>query len=104
MVHDMTAISLRLPDEIEERLTQEAGLEGRPRSEIARAAIVEYLERREKERFMAALVAAAQAMADDPGARREALEIANELTDDGLDAIIAAEIAAGIDPDEKWWR
>jgi predicted DNA-binding protein len=100
----MTAISLRLPDEIEVRLTQEAGLEGRPRSEIARAAIVEYLERREKERFMAELVAAAQAMSADPAARREALEIANEVPDDGLDAIIAAEIAAGIDPDEKWWR
>ncbi len=104
MVNDMTAISLRLPDEIETRLTREAGLEGRPRSEIARAAIVEYLERREKERFMVELVAAAQALADDPEARQEALEIANDLVDDGLNAIIAAERAAGIDPDEKWWR
>jgi predicted transcriptional regulator len=100
----MTAISLRLPDEIEARLTQEAGLEGRPRSEIARAAIVEYLERREKERFMAEMVAAAQALANDPEARREISEMAEDLVDDGLDAIIAAERAAGIDPGEKWWR
>lgn len=100
----MTAISLRLPDEIETRLTEEARIEGCPRSEVARAAIVEYLERREKERFMAEMVAAAQALAADPAARRESLEIANDLPDDGLDAIIASEIAAGIDPDEKWWR
>jgi predicted transcriptional regulator len=55
-MHDMTAISLRLPDEIEVRLAQQASLEGRSRSEIARAAIVEYLDRREKERFMTELV------------------------------------------------
>jgi metal-responsive CopG/Arc/MetJ family transcriptional regulator len=104
MVNDMTAISLRLPDEIESRLTEEARIEGCPRSEVARAAIVEYLERREKERFMAEMVSAAQALAADPVARRESLEIANEFPDDDLDTIIASEVAAGIDPDEKWWR
>lgn len=104
MVNDMPAISLRLPDEIENRLSHEARIKGCPRSEIARTAIVEYLERREKERFMAEMVAAAQALAADPAARREALELANDLTDEGLDTIIAAEIAAGINPDEKWWR
>lgn len=100
----MTAISLRLPDEIETRLSEEARLEGCPRSEVARAAIVEYLDRREKERFMAEMVAAAQALANDPEARREALEMADDLAGEHLDAIIAAERAAGIDPGEKWWR
>lgn len=100
----MTAISLRLPDEIEARLTQEAGLEGRPRSEIARAAIVEYLERREKERFMAELVEEARRAYAIPAIREEALEIANDTVDDGLDQVIADERAAGIDPGEKWWR
>jgi len=103
-VNDMTAISLRLPDDIETRLNQEARAEGKSRSEIARLAITEFLTCREKERFMAEMVAAARALTADPAARRESLEIANDLPDDGLDAIIAAEIAAGINPDEKWWR
>ncbi|KAF0103699.1 MAG: CopG family transcriptional regulator [bacterium] len=100
----MSAISLRLPDDFDTRLEEEARLEGKTRSEIARQAIAEFLERREKERFMAEMVAAAQALAADPAARREALELANDLVDEGLDAIIASEIAAGINPDEKWWR
>jgi len=100
----MSALSLRLPDDFDNRLEEEARLEGKTRSEIARQAIAEFLERREKERFMAEMVAAAQALAADPAARREALEIANEFPNDDLDAIIASEVAAGIDPDEKWWR
>jgi len=103
-VNDMVAISLRLPDEIDTRLGQEARAEGKSRSEIARQAIAEFLTRREKERFMAEMVTAARALAADPTARRESLEIANDLADDGSDAIIEAEIADGINPDEKWWR
>ena len=100
----MSALSLRLPDEFDTRLEEEARLAGKTRSEIARQAIAEFLDRREKERFMAEMVAAARALAEDPEARRESLEIANEFPDDDLDAIIASEVAAGIDPNEKWWR
>lgn len=100
----MIAISLRLPDEIETRLTHEAGLEGRPRSEIARAAIVEYLERREKERFMAELVEEARRAYAVPEIRREAIEIAEEGMETVFDTITADERAIGIDPNEKWWR
>jgi hypothetical protein len=100
----MTAISLRLPSDIEANLKAEARLEGKTQSEIARLAIVEYLARREKERFMAEMVAEMRTAYSDPDIRREALDTADDLADDGLDAIIAAERAAGIDPDEKWWR
>lgn len=100
----MTAISLRLPDDIESQLKAEARLEGKTQSEIARLAIMEYLARREKERFMAELAAEMRTAYSNPEIRREALEIAEDLVDDGLDAIIASEPAAGIDPDEKWWR
>lgn len=100
----MGALSLRLPEDFDTRLDEEARLAGKTRSEIARQAIAEFLERREKERFMAGMVAAAQALAADPAARHEAREMANDLADEGLDAIIASEMAAGIDPDEKWWR
>jgi len=100
----MAAISVRLPDELESQLTHEAELEGKARSEVAREAIADYLARRERERFMAEMVAAARALAADPAATAEALEIANDLADQGLDAIIEAERAAGIDPGKKWWK
>ena len=53
----MPALSLRLPDELEHRLVEEAHREGVPRSEVARQAISDYLARRERERFMTELVA-----------------------------------------------
>lgn len=100
----MSAISLRLPDDFDIRLEEEARLEGKTRSEVARQAIAEFLERREKERFMAELVEEARRAYANPAIRKEALEIANDTVDDGLDQVIADERAAGIDPGEKWWR
>ncbi len=58
----MAGFSLRLPEELESRLDEEARREGRARSEVARTAIAEFLERRERERYMAAFVAAEQAV------------------------------------------
>jgi predicted transcriptional regulator len=104
MVNDMTALSLRLPDDIDALLGEEARVEGKTRSEIARTAISDYLARREKERFMAEMVEEARRAYASPEIRRESLEIANDLVDEGLDAIIADEIAAGINPDEIWWK
>ncbi len=100
----MAAISGRLPDALDMRLAQEAEIEGKARSEVAREAIAEYLARRERERFMAEMVAEARTAYADPEIRREALEIAEATVGDGLDAIIEAERAAGIDSAEKWWR
>lgn len=100
----MAAISLRLPDDVEAKLSAEAEAEGKSRSEIARDAIVQYLQRREKERFMSNLAEGLRQLYSNPEARREALELANDLADEGLDRIIEAERAAGIDPEEKWWK
>ena len=100
----MSALSLRLSDDFDTRLEEEARLAGKTRSEIARQAIAEFLERREKERFMAELVEEARRAYADPAIRKEALEIANDTVGDGLDQVIADERAAGIDPGEKWWR
>ena len=101
----MPAISLRLPDDIETNLKAEAQLAGKSQSEIARIAIAEYLARRERERFMAEMVAEVRMAYADPEIRHEALEIAEDFAaaDSALDAIIAEERATGIDPDEKWW-
>jgi predicted transcriptional regulator len=48
----MSAISLRLPDDIERRLDAESSASGATRSDLARTAIVEFLLRRERDRFL----------------------------------------------------
>lgn len=53
---NMSNLSIRLPDELEQRLIQEAETTRRKRSEIIREAVDEYLNRRERDRFMQALV------------------------------------------------
>ena len=57
----MPLISIRLPDDIEARLAREAEREQRPKSELAREAIVDYLQRIERERFIAEIARAASA-------------------------------------------
>jgi predicted transcriptional regulator len=76
----MSLVSIRLPDDVEARLAQEAERAQRPKSEIARDAIVDYLERIERERFLAEIARAARARGDDEAldAAREALPTDNE--------------------------
>jgi predicted transcriptional regulator len=69
----MSLVSIRLPDDVEARLAHEAERARRPKSEIARDAIVDYLERVERERFLAEIARAARARGDD-----EALDVAYE--------------------------
>ena len=83
----MSGFSLRLPEELESRLDEEARHEGVARSAIARAAIAEFLERRERQRYLAAFVAEARAAYADPKIRKEALTLAEEavpLDNEGL--------------------
>lgn len=109
MVKNMAAISLRLPDDIDARLTEEARLEDLPRSEVVREAIADYLARRERERFMKEMVAAAQALAADPAASAETKELVEESVATSNEAL---DIAEGRKPGkpwpeelgEKWWR
>lgn len=99
----MTSLSIRLPEELESRLSLEARREGKPRSEIVRDAIAEYVIRKERERFMSEVAAAACALARDPQARSEGHEMAEDLVDEGLDGLVAAERLED-DPDGKWWK
>jgi predicted transcriptional regulator len=83
----MAGFSLRLPEDLESRLDEEARREGLARSEIARTAIAEFLERKERQRFIAAFVAEARAAYADPKIRKEALALAEEalpLDNEGL--------------------
>ena len=49
----MATLSIRLSEDLEEKLEQEARLRETNRSEVAREALADYLRRQERERFMA---------------------------------------------------
>lgn len=105
----MSGISLRLSEEIQTRLAEEARLEGRPRSEVVREAITDYINRREHERFMAELVAEAKAVYSNKPLRDETHALAEDAIPTGNEAL---DIAEGREPGEpwpeesgeKWWR
>lgn len=105
----MAAFSLRLPEGLERRLGEEARHCGQPRSELIREALEELLRRREQERFMAGLVAAAEALASDASARAEGLEVAADFLPADSEALALAEVAASqVQPaqptPQQWWR
>jgi len=105
----MPTISLRLSEEIEERLNNEAKRAERARSEVVREAIVEYIDRHERERFMAEIVTEAQRAYSDPAMRQEALDIAEEAIETGNEAMDIAEGREAGEPwpeetGERWWR
>jgi len=105
----MPALSLRLPEELDHRLGEEAHLEGLPRSEVVRQAISDFLARREKERFMAELVAEAHTAYADESIRRAALEMAEEGIATGNEALNIAEGrkpggSRSANPTDKCWK
>lgn len=105
----MPSLSLRLPEDLDHRLGDEANLEQLPRSEVVRIAIVDYLARRERERFMAELVGEAQTAYADNSIRRSALEIAEEgmaTSNEALDIAEGCKPGAhgSAGPAGKWWK
>jgi predicted transcriptional regulator len=56
----MPVLTLRLPEVLEQKLAAAAELARRPRSELARDAIADYLARQEQERFLAEIARAAR--------------------------------------------
>ena len=105
----MPALSLRLPEDLDHRLTEEAQREDLPRSEVARQAISEFLTRREKERFMAELVAEARSGYATEAVRREAMDLAEESIVTGNEALDIAEghkpgVSRPAEKSERWWK
>jgi predicted transcriptional regulator len=90
----MSVISLRLPDDLEANLEEEARLSNRPRSEIARDAIADYLARLERERFLASLEAAARNLASNPESSSEALSVAEQFLPLDNEALALGEPAS----------
>lgn len=101
----MSNISVRLPPDMERGLEEEARRSDRNRSELVREAVGEYLTRKERERLIAEMKAAARTLYSNPEAASEAREIQDDFdaVDTTLEQIEAEERAAGIDPAEKWW-
>lgn len=79
----MPLVSIRLPDDVEARLSEEAERSRRSKSEIAREAIIAYLQRVERERFLADIARASRER-DHREALREAEE-ALPLDSEALD-------------------
>jgi len=100
----MSTLSVRLPEDLERRLETEARLAQRGRSELVREAVQEYLARHEQDRFMREMVAEMKDWLADKTGREESRELAAEAPDDDLDSVIESERAAGIDPDQRWWK
>ena len=105
----MGAISLRLPDDLEPKLATEADLAGRPRSEVIRDALAQFIAQRERARFMAEFAAEARVGYGDPELRREALDMAEEAVALGNEALDLAEGRQPGEPwpeevGEKWWK
>ena len=87
----MSTLNLRLTDQIDQQLSEEAHRENRTRSEVAREALTWYLTEMEKGRFMNQLVEEARAAYSNEDIRREALEIAEEFLPAENEALDAAE-------------
>jgi predicted transcriptional regulator len=91
----MPLISIRLPDDVEAGLEQEAERLQRPKSEIARDAIVDYLQRQARERFLAEIARAARVRGD-----AEALEVAAEalpLDNEALELVEGSRVGEAKD-------
>lgn len=83
----MHTLTIRLSDELEQKLEEEARLSRRPSAELAERAITSFLEERRQDRFREALARAANALGRD----RETLEFAEELLPLDNEALELAE-------------
>ena len=100
----MGAVSLRLPDKLEQQLKEEAQLSGQPRSQLMREALETLLSQRREERAQAALRLAAVALASDADASAEARELAADFLLAENEALAGAEAPTNATSAEPWWR
>lgn len=100
----MTTLSIRFPDDLGHKLDEEARLANKGRSELVREAVQEYVQRREKERFMQEMVKEMHEWQADTAARQESCEFSDTMPDDDLEALVHTEQYAGVDPDKRWWK
>lgn len=101
----MGTLTLRLPEKLDKRLNQLARLEETSRSELARAALENFLCEMERKKLLTDMVEAARFLATDPNARAESLAIAEEFAVADSEALDIAEGRMPGDPEpETWWK
>ncbi|MDZ7851077.1 MAG: ribbon-helix-helix protein, CopG family [Halomonas sp.] len=100
----MSTLSIRFPDDLEQRLDEEARRVHKGRSELVREAVQDYVSRREKEHFIQDMVDEMRECQGDATSPHESRELSDALPDDDLDTLIRTEGDAGVDPDQRWWR
>lgn len=105
----MTTLNIRLTEQIEQRLSEEAERENKTRSEIARDALNWYLLEIEKKRFMDQLLEEARAAYSNESIRQEAqtiseafLPIENEMLEN-TEARISSDLPQ-TESSGKWWK
>jgi predicted transcriptional regulator len=100
----MGAVSLRLPTNLEQQLSEEARLSRQPRSQLIREALETLLSQRRHERAQAALKLAAVALASDAGACEETRELAADFLMAENEALAGAEAPVSTASAPVWWR
>lgn len=80
----MGLLSMRIDDDLDQRLSREAERERRTRSEIVRDALSSFLSERERQRFLGEIARAARELA--PGEARAIAEDALPLDNEALRA------------------
>ena len=94
----MSTLSLRIPDDLDKQLEEEASRENKSRSELVRDAVADYLARKEKERFLRDFVAEARA----GYAKAELRQDAQAIADDFL--TVENETLDSPADDDRWWK
>jgi predicted transcriptional regulator len=97
-------MSLRLPDDLDQKLAHEAAVTGLTRSEVIRQALAEHIRRQERNRFIGEYVGEAARGYADPAMRQDAIDIAEEAVAPDNEALEHAEPAQPDSDHGVWWR
>jgi metal-responsive CopG/Arc/MetJ family transcriptional regulator len=92
-------LNIRLPIELERKLTEEAKLAQKSRSELAREALKLYLRLCQRRRHLARLRQAAAALYE-----TEAYALAKESLPLDNEALAIAEALENDEDNDKWWK
>jgi predicted transcriptional regulator len=100
----MSSLSLRLPDDLDQKLAHEAAVTGLTRSEVIRQALAEHIRRQERARFITEYVREAACGYSDPALRQDAIDLAEEAVAPGNEALEQAEAPGLPNSMETSWR
>ena len=101
-VISMGTLTLRLPEQLDARLTMFAKLDDSSRSELVRTALERFLRERERDKLMAGMVESAKFLASNPDARTESMTISAEFAIADSEALDLAKDAHVMH--EMWWK